>query len=356
MERDKSYPSNSALGQMYNRIQVEEFHAAYEMSFDVRVLSRYPLDEDTLAKAGEIKAAYDVAMRRLIGQHETPVTEFEIWSTFILSKPRVGSDFKLQENVGRDMAALKDRFRAECKMAVTGNSQTQSPMFPSSMVDLEKLDRFVAAMYTVTHNEVRASARERLMAGPDNDDGPEEVQIPLISFPWLFHRELARLALGQGGDVRPLKMRNGDLALDDGGFGVPGVTVSPATVAMEEVNQPAQLEGGGSVVKGGDSADEGHTRVEGQVVHRGQILTLFTESGEQSKAQQDTAAEHMPIARSISNNSMVPDDSTGSSAAASPRTAHRSEDDDEYVEFEEVGDDGQEEEDALEVLARKIGM
>lgn len=340
MERDnsKSYPSNSALGQMYNRIQVEEFHAAYEMPFDVRVLSRYTLDEDTLAKAGEIKAAYDVAMRRLIGQHETPVTEFEIWSTFILSKPRVGSDYKLQENVGRDMAALKDRFRAECKIAVTGNIQTQSSTFSSSMVDLEKLDRFVAAMYTVTHNEVRASARERLMAKQDIDGGPEQVQMPLMSFPWLFHRELARLALGRSGDVRPLKTRSGDLALDD-----------------EKVTQPAQLEGRGLSTEG-DSADEGETRVEGQVVHRGQILTLFTEPGKQSKAQQDTAAQFLPIARSISNNSLVPDDSTGSSAPASPRTAHRSEDDDEYFEFEEVGDDDQEEEDALEVLARKIGM
>ncbi|KAG8166523.1 hypothetical protein KVR01_002212 [Diaporthe batatas] len=282
-ERKSTYHSHTALGQMYDQVKVGDFHTAYEMSFNEQILSRYALDEDTLAQAVEIKAAYDTAMRRLIGQHEAPVTEFEMWSTFILSKPRVGSDYKLQENVGRDIAALKDRFRAECKMAVAGKTQTQ--ILSSSVVDLEKLDRFVAAMYTVTYREVRASARERLVAKPDHDSGPEELQMPLISFPWLFHRELARLALGRGGDVRPLKTETEDLALDDGEFGVPGVTAS------------------------------------------------------------------------TSNDSMVPDDSTRSSVPASPRTGHRSEDDDKSVDFEEVGDDDQEgDEDALEVLARKVGM
>ncbi|POS80146.1 RNA-dependent RNA polymerase [Diaporthe helianthi] len=359
MEREKkSYRSHSALGQMYDRIKTEEFHAAHEMSFDVRILWRYQLDGATLAKAGEIKVAYDIAMRRLMGQHEAPVTEFEIWSTFILSKPRVGSDYKLQENVGREMAALKDRFRAECKTAVAGNTQTLDPTFPSSMVNLEKLDRFVAAMYTVTHNEVRAAARERLMVKSNNDGGPEEVQMPLISFPWLFHRELARVALGRGGEVVPLKERSGEVALDDGEFGVVGDTVSANAVGMEEVTQPAQRESGGNATERGHGADDCVRTSGGQVVHRGQILTLFTEPGEQSNAQQDTAAQILPTARSISDNSMVPDDSTGSSAPASPRTAHRSEDEDEYVGFEEVGDDDQEdeEEDALEVLTRKIGM
>lgn len=343
MERDKkSYQSNSALGQIYDRVKVGEFHAAYEMPFDVRI---------------------DVAMRRLMGQHEAPVSEFEIWTTFILSKPRVGSDYKLQENVGREMAALKERFRTECKTAVAGNTGTQGITFSSSMVNLEKLDRFVAAMYTVTNNEVRAVARERLISKQNDNGGQEGVQMPLISFPWLFHRELARVALGRDGDVRPLKAGSEDLTLDDGELGVPGDAVSPDAVGPAEVTQPAQWDSAGSATERGDSAAHGETGRDyvrtsgGQVVHRGQMLTLFTEPGEQIHTQQDTTAHIPPTARSISNNSMVADDSTGSSAPASPRTANRSEEEDECVEFEEMGDDDQdEEEDALEVLARKLGM
>lgn len=368
MEKKKnSELSDSALGQIYNRIKIEEFHAAYEMSFDERILSRYQLEEDTLIKAGEIKAAYDIAIRRLMGQHEAPITEFEIWTTFILSKPRVGSDYKLQENVGREMAALKERFQAECRAAVTGSTQTQGLMISSTMANLEKLDRFVAAMYTVTHNEVRAAARERSTQKADQEGIPEEFQAPLISFPWLFHRELARVALGRGGDVRPLQLSGGSLAVDDGQFGMAAGTVSPDDIDLEgetqQLLQDVQSGRRGNANERGDSADDGETDSDyvrtsgGQVVHRGQMLTLFTETGEEIKGQEYTTDKVLQTARSISNNSMVADDSSGSSPPASPRSERISEEEDEYVEFEEVSDNvPEEEEDALEVLTRKIGM
>lgn len=390
MEKDKksNYRSYSALGQIYDRIKIEEFHAAYEMSFDTRILSRYQLEEDTLAKARQIKAAYDIAMRRLMGQHEAPVTEFEIWSTFILSRPRVGSDYKLQENVGREMAALKARFRAECMEAVAGNIHTEGCASASSIVNLEKLDRFVAAMYTVTHNDVRAAMRERSMPKPNGEGGSEEIQMPLISFPWLFHRELARVALGRGGDVRPLQNSvwlnqdesqqhhqtwDRDVAVEDAEFEIAGDTVLPEALDLEgETQQPLQdvrskKEGYATERGGGFDGGIGEDYVRtssGQVVHRGQMLTLFKETGEEVQGQQRTPAPAISLAGtqglrsadSTSNDSLVADESTGSSRPASPRSERRS-DEEEDIEFEEVDDAGyEEEEDALEALTRKIGM
>lgn len=392
MEKDRKpeYPSCSALGQIYDRIKIEEFHAAYEMSFDERILSRYELEEDTLAKAREIKAAYDIAMRRLMGQHEAPVTEFEIWSTFILSKPRVGSDYKLQENVGREMAALKTRFRAECMEAVTENNESEGFVLASSMVNLEKLDRFVAAMYTVTHNQVKAAERQRSMPKADAEGGSEEIQMPLISFPWLFHRELARVALGRGGDVRPLQKSvwlnpdEGQLyqqtsyshsAVEEAESEMQGDRVSPSAIELEGETQQhlqdIQYKEKGYATERGDGAEEGeigedyaHTS-SGQVVHRGHMLTLFTDTGEEVQGEQRVAtaaispagAHGSQTADSNSNNSLVADDSTGSSRPASPRSERRSGGEDEDIEFEEVDSAGfEEEEDALEALVRKIGM
>lgn len=385
MEKDKksNYRSGSALGRIYDRIKIEEFHAAYEMPFDARILSRYQLEEDTLTKARKIKAAYDIAMCRLMGQHEVPVTEFEIWSTFVLSKPRVGSDYKLQENVGRETAALKARFREECMEAVTGNTQTEGFALASAMVNLEKLDQFVAAMYTVTHNEVRAAEMEQSMPKPDGEGGLEETQMPLISFPWLFHRELARVALGRSGDVRPLNREEGqqhhqasdrELAVKAVGFDTLGDTGIPNAIDLEgEVQQPLedlQLKEEGYTTERGDEAEYGEVGQDyvrtssGQVVHRGQMLSLFTDTGEELKGQQNNAPTNSPagtnklnIAGSTSNTSLVADDSTGSSYPASPRSEHRSDEEDENIEFEEVdGADYEVEEDALEALAKKIGM
>nr|AAL78034.1 putative RNA-dependent RNA polymerase RDP-1 [Diaporthe perjuncta] len=370
MERDKksSYHSRGALGQIYDRIKIEEFHAAYEMSFDTRILSRYQLEEDTLAKASEIKAAYDIAMRRLTGQHEAPVTEFEIWSTFILTKPRVGSDYKLQENVGREMAALKARFRAVCMEAVTGDEQTPTCASASSKVNLEKLDRFVAAMYTVTHNEVRAAVRERSKPRPDDEGDLEEIQMPLISFPWLYHRELARVALGRGGDVRPLRK---PVCADPAAANIESEPSGDGALS-EEIDQEGETQlslqkvrskKDGYVIDRGESVETGKVGEDyvrtssGQVVRRGQLLTLFTDTGEEVQGAQSTIAPATPPAENNSGNPLVEDDGTGSSYPASPRSEHEAEGEDEEIEFEEVdGANDGEEEDALEILARKIGM
>lgn len=202
MERSKTYRSEKPLGRIYDRVRTIKFDPIYNMAFDNRILSRFKLSIDEMTKARHIKAQYDIAMHRLMGRHENPVTEFEIWSTFILSKPRVGSDYKLQEEVGREVAALKDRFRSLCGEAVTGIQRKGLIAFSYSMIDLEKLDRFVAAMYTVTHDEIQEALRDRATPVRDeygnkvaDNQGPD-YPMPLMTFPWLFHRELSRIAMG----------------------------------------------------------------------------------------------------------------------------------------------------------------
>lgn len=204
MERDrKSYRSNKPVGRIYSRVSIEEFSPTYNMPFDERILTRFELSEAELEKAAEIKAKYDTSMRRLMGQHERPISEFEVWSTFILSKPRVGNDYKLAETVGREVSALKNRFRGACGEAVTG-VEHKSEFFSYAGIDKEKLDRFVAAMYTVTHREVQ-EALER---------GRTDSEMPLISFPWLFHKELARIAAGEQAVIDRREDVAGDVAQD----------------------------------------------------------------------------------------------------------------------------------------------
>lgn len=398
MEKKPEYRSKSALGMIYDhmRIQKVEWHPVYDKPFDQRILSRYERDDQDLAKASEIKANYDIAMRRLMGQHEAPVTEFEIWSTFILSKPRVGSDYKLQENAGRDISALKERFRVVCIEAVTGVEQKQSYVAAYSTIDLERLDRFIAAMYTVTYDQVQAALRERSNPQLDAEGELVEVQMPLISFPWLFHRELARVALGCSGYVRPLRKpawateQNGQLRHEVQDK-VPAAATSEAvgdSNAPEE-NVPKQAapnvenqahvryevrskKEGGSGDADGDDLGEDYVRTSsGNIIHRGEVLNIFTVNekgapGSQPVAE-NTAIEHATIKASATADVSPTLNSprrTGNTSHTPGRTTTNPEkghgdDDEEFdeVEFEEVdgGLDG-EEEDALEALARKIAM
>lgn len=312
MERDrKSYRSSRPVGRIYSRISIEEFSPAYNMPFDERILKRFELSREEMDKASEVKAKYDVAMRRLMGQHERLISEFEIWSTFILSKPRVGNDYKLAETVGREVSSLKNRFRAACSEAVTGVAH-KSDVFSYSSIDLEKLDRFVAAMYTVTHDEVQKALREQSLPVIDEEgnktadnQGPG-FPMPLISFPWLFHKELARVA--SGGKPVTRKWKDDGAAGGDGSKAAQPQSVAGDTKVMEKTvalnaveiqNQDkAEREVGDEEqqkVLGkeeGDAADrdgdiDGVRTANGKVVKHGEILTLFDDSGDAAELEGD---------------------------------------------------------------------
>lgn len=247
-KRKKSYRSEQALGKLYDRIQMIEFEPAYEMPFDKRVLEKFKLDKDILRKARQIKSRYDTAMRQLMGQNEIN-TEFEAWSAFVLTRPLVGNDYKRQEDIGREAQALKARFVDLC--FETGGIKHDHR-------SAERLDPFVAAMYQVTNEEVQIARHESKVAQIGKDGTPyarnlTPASMPLISFPWLFPREMGRIVSG-----RVIQFTFGD-------YNLPSAQVEPPT-------QPTR-----DIPLGADELDDmeyAHTS-DGQVMHRGEVLNLF---------------------------------------------------------------------------------
>ncbi|KAJ8129837.1 hypothetical protein O1611_g3793 [Lasiodiplodia mahajangana] len=170
----RSYHSRKILGQLYDVVKKVEFHPNYNSAFDERILRRYELTDDLLRKARIIKAQHDRALRQIMNQRELG-TEFEVWSTFVLTKPRVGSDYKMQETMGPIIANHRERFRNAC-IRVAG-SREPKVLYP-----------FIAAAYHVTWEAVQVAiykARGRLTV---------DQSMPFISFPWVFEQELGRIA------------------------------------------------------------------------------------------------------------------------------------------------------------------
>ncbi|CAI4210839.1 unnamed protein product [Parascedosporium putredinis] len=141
--RDMIYRSKRALGAIYDTICDVAFIPSYTHNFDKRILDKAPQDAELLEKARQIKAQYDVSMRRILSQREI-ATEFEVWSGFVLSKPRVGSAYKVQEEIGRQFGSVRQKFRELCYEAAGSSSG-------------DGLKAFVAAIYKVTSDEAKAA-------------------------------------------------------------------------------------------------------------------------------------------------------------------------------------------------------
>lgn len=195
MEKKNSYRSFKALGQLYDRVCQHsakmEFHPDWEDDFDSRILRRFDLPTEMLEAAENIKAQYDLSVRRILSQHSLG-TEFELWTGFAMSKPAAGSDYKRSEDLGREYDVLKSRFREMCYDAAGG----QTP---------DKIDPFVAAMYKVTEAQVKTALREeseRNEAAEEYDEDHESSgrldssTMPLITFPWIFPWVMVRIAMG----------------------------------------------------------------------------------------------------------------------------------------------------------------
>ncbi|KAK4452876.1 RNA dependent RNA polymerase-domain-containing protein [Podospora aff. communis PSN243] len=227
-KRRSSYHSTTALGQLYDMVQSPVFDVKddYEKPFDQRILNRYKLPNGILKKARRLKTQYDIAMRRVMAQLEVG-SEFELWTGFVMSKPRYGSDYKVQEKVGQESYTLKKLFRDLCikDAGVAGGTH-----------DIENFGPFVAAMYRVTLEEVRIALHEARQPHvmPDGNVARRRIStrsMPLISFPWLFDGVLGEIA--------------GEVTSDD-----------------------ADLDA--------DEESMSYTRMnDGQLIHRGEILHLF---------------------------------------------------------------------------------
>jgi RNA-dependent RNA polymerase len=250
-KRGRSYHSYGVLGQMFDLTKPVDFHPSFDAPFDQRVLGRFrgenALSSAVLKKAREIKTQYDVSLRRIMGQLELR-TEFEAWSTFVLSKPKTGSSYKLQENLGRQIHQLKQTYRGVCEDAAGGR-------------DFEMLAPFVAGMYQVTQEEVEISLREARRPHVHKNGSQSRRQLesmPLISFPWVFDHILARLATGR---------EEGTVSLRAEGFDVVDQAAARPPKLVSYMKQ------GGAAERGEELEWERNS--DGQVVHRGQVLRLF---------------------------------------------------------------------------------
>jgi len=200
--KQRTYHSRCVVGQIFDKVKKVEFDPIYDQAFDKRIL-RWDkgVTPELLKLMRKMKSKYDTAMRRLMGQKEI-ATEFEVWTGFILSRPRVGSDYKQSEEVGAESLSLRTRFREATIKSFHENTVKD----PDSCRDMESLAPVAAAAYRVTLEEVRIALHECSQVNISSDGQLYRRRVnrrsmPLISFPWLFHRELGFIATSAKSEV-----------------------------------------------------------------------------------------------------------------------------------------------------------
>lgn len=242
--KDRVYQSKKVLGQLFDQVERADFVPQYEASFDKRILEAYDLDEDTLKRAAEVKLLYDAAMRRIMAQHAIR-TEFEVWSTFVLDHNRESKDYTFAEELGRTSLALKHRFQEICR------EKAGAPY----LTDFDKLGPFVAAMYTVTARDMTEALEEcrKVKIVGDREVPVTKIDVkhmPLMSFPWIFDRDLGKIANGAAG-----------------GRGA-------ATVALQGIRRRGGKKAMFAEVVPGQDVIE----TQGGITHRGEMLELFEDA------------------------------------------------------------------------------
>lgn len=185
--KDQIYHSKKILGKLYDQVERVDFVPAFEAPFDERILQAYELDTKILQDAAGLKSEYDEAMRRVMAQHQIE-TEFEIWSTLVLHHAREKGDFKFHEVVGEIANTLKARFREAAYVKAGGKT-------------FEYIGPFAAAMYTVTSDQLSQALKEceqvKLVGGQEKPMRKMVASsMPFMSFPWLFHGILGKIATG----------------------------------------------------------------------------------------------------------------------------------------------------------------
>ncbi|KAI9888212.1 MAG: hypothetical protein M1814_001088 [Vezdaea aestivalis] len=250
---DQIYISRKILGQLYDQVEKIDFIPQYSAVFDERVLSLATPDPEQVQQATEIKVLYDSALRRILAQHSIK-TEFEVWSTFVMSHSNTKKDYKFHEEMGELSGGLKDRFRSLCVDAAGGKHHS-------------KIGPFVLAMYTATRNEFEAAkAEHRDKESPDGTVTPDRPMtpdsMPLISFAWLFPEALGKLV--------------------DGNF---TIRQGPLPVPVPETHSPTTLT---------KSAPQARTVAEAVtssgLVQEGNLLGLFEDHSPGSETSQSPAS------------------------------------------------------------------
>ncbi|KAL4892921.1 RNA dependent RNA polymerase-domain-containing protein [Aspergillus ambiguus] len=200
------YTSGKILGQLYDAVERVDFVPSLEKPFDKRILqSRIPVTEDLYQFARNMKEEYDTALRRIMAQHEIK-TEFEVWSTFVLSHANMSKDYKFHEDIGMLSSSLREGFKKECYAKVGGR-------------DFDRLAPLVLAMYRITYGEMKTALEERRAGFAEdvksyNSTGPRVDQLPLISFPWIFPHVLGKITIGYSDYEEPEPVTVGEATED----------------------------------------------------------------------------------------------------------------------------------------------
>lgn len=195
--KSKQYISREVIGVLYDMVQPQPFAPRLEKPFDRRILDAYVLTDAYLEKARELKIGYDQQIRRVMIQHSIK-TEFEVWTAFVMEHNREQHWYSLAEDLGNLMSNIKTDFQAQVREYL--ELADSGYMISEKAFDI--LAPFVAAMYTVTEQEVTQWKENKL-----------DLDAPLITFPWLFSRELGKIATRQSGPsvLRTAFAANGDV-------------------------------------------------------------------------------------------------------------------------------------------------
>ena len=278
--KEQQYTSHKVLGKLYDQVERVDFVPAFSNPFDKRILWAYTLEDQILQDAAELKREYDAAMRRIMAQHDIK-TEFEVWSTFVLHHSNQSKDYKFHEEIGQLSSALKDQYRIECYRKAGSK-------------DFTSMGPFVAAMYKVTSIEMGEAIKEcnqfRIVGGQEERERemtPESM--PLMSFPWLFHDILGKIANSNG-------------FLSSGESADAMVYLQRAT----KHNPPRKFRTDQDMLK-----EEDILETSDGVTHRGEILELFDRPSHQQEGDSNTT----PKSVDAGSSSAKPPQNTPSASA-----------------------------------------
>jgi RNA-dependent RNA polymerase len=201
--KSKRYISQEVIGLLYDMVQPQPFVPRLEKPFDKRILDAYVLTDAHLEKARELKIGYDQQIRRVMVQHSIK-TEFEVWTAFVMEHNREQYWYSLAENLGNLMSSIKTDFQAQVREYL--GLADSGYMVSEKTFDI--LAPFVAAMYTVTEQEVTQWKESKLVSIEEDTKNA-----PLITYPWLFSRELGKIATRQSGPsaLRAAFAANGEI-------------------------------------------------------------------------------------------------------------------------------------------------
>ncbi|KZF20474.1 RdRP-domain-containing protein [Xylona heveae TC161] len=265
--KEQIYVSRKVLGQLYDQVQRVDFVPHFESKFDERILGACQTRDEDIKAAAMLKEEYDAAMRRIMAQYQID-TEFEVWSTFLMSHANASKDYKFHEEMGVISSGLKQRFKQAC-------------FEKAGTRDVDGLVPFVVAMYKVTEQQLsqalEESRRPRTVAGQEEPSKKINVStMPLISFPWLFDKVLGRIANGE------LPGRHGQATER-----LPPESMEGHPPIGAHLAKPINL---GELGLEGDSLETN----EG-VTHRGEMLQLF-QHGDRQEQNSNRQGSGAPLA------------------------------------------------------------